>query len=183
MTGVRLGSCPSRERTRQGGIDRSNFVVHQLQLQRDTHRERWRSRKRARGACGKACGHSVAVEGGCITPPLIGVQVTVVIKSRACCGDVVGAPPSQSVAPPSRGVAGVEGGSPRVTPPSRSVAPPSRAGRRLSRRRRGQSRSVEPPSQAGRRPSRRRRGVSRVSRTIFFLSKPRHALGHPSQGG
>ena len=27
------------------------------------------------------------------------------------------------------------------------------------------------------------RGVSRVSWAMFFLSKPRHVLGHPSQGG
>ena len=69
-----------------------------------------------------------------------------------------------------RGVSwGVKGGSPPVTPPSRSVAPPSRAGRGLSRRRRGLSRGVA--------------GKSRVSRAIFLLSKPRHVLGHPSEGG
>ena len=55
--------------------------------------------------------------------------------------------------------------------------------RSLSRRHRGLSRR-----RRGRVATRRAvvtvcRGVSRVSWAMFFLSKPRHVLGHPSQGG
>ena len=70
------------------------------------------------------------------------------------------------------------------------VAAPSQACRgcragvaQVSRRCRALSRCVAGMLQKNRLLSRFCCGVSLVSRAIFFLSKPRHVLGHPSEGG
>ena len=70
------------------------------------------------------------------------------------------------------------------------VAAPSQACRgcragvaQVSRRCRALSRCVAGMLQKNRLLSRFCCGVSLVSRAIFFLSKPRHVLGHPLEGG